>query len=205
MRQHNINDFNSINEVINFQKNFSTLRQQIISNHEQLIENEKITLEAEIFAGKGLWHNIQEKKKRMGKNYRPAQEGSKDRPTPEALKKAQADDYMNQNYEWDGETEFDQNEFLKLDPSLAQILEVDEEIDAPEEQLREYKSDFLEMIVGSINSVKNYAENILNKITEDAEKKAEEIKNIFIQFQNANIGSTPCHLKYIIGDNFIFL
>ena len=48
LRRHNINDFNSINEVINFQKNFSTLRQQIISKHEQLIENEKITLDAKI-------------------------------------------------------------------------------------------------------------------------------------------------------------
>ncbi len=48
LRRHNINDFNSINEVINFQKNFSTSRQQIISNHEQLIENEKVTLDAEI-------------------------------------------------------------------------------------------------------------------------------------------------------------
>jgi hypothetical protein len=48
LKRHNINDFNSLNEVINFQKNFSILRQQIISNHEQLIENEKITLDAEI-------------------------------------------------------------------------------------------------------------------------------------------------------------
>ncbi|HAO06228.1 MAG TPA: hypothetical protein DCQ50_04360 [Chryseobacterium sp.] len=48
LRRHNINDFNSINEVINFQKNFSTLRQQIISSHEQLIENEKIALNTEI-------------------------------------------------------------------------------------------------------------------------------------------------------------
>jgi hypothetical protein len=48
LRRHNINDFNSINEVINFQKNLSTLRQQIISNHEKLIENEKISLDAEI-------------------------------------------------------------------------------------------------------------------------------------------------------------
>ncbi len=48
LRLHNINDFNSLNEVINFQKSFSTLRQQIISNHEQLIENERITLDAEI-------------------------------------------------------------------------------------------------------------------------------------------------------------
>lgn len=48
LKRHSINDFNSLNEVINFQKNFSTLRQQIISNHEQLIENEKITLATEI-------------------------------------------------------------------------------------------------------------------------------------------------------------
>ena len=48
LKRHNINDFNSLNEVLNFQKNFSNLRQQIISNHEQLIEKEKITLAAEI-------------------------------------------------------------------------------------------------------------------------------------------------------------
>ena len=39
--------------------------------------------------GKGLWHNIREKKRRMGKNYRPAKPGDKDYPDPKALKKAQ--------------------------------------------------------------------------------------------------------------------
>jgi len=48
LQRHNINDFNSINEVLNFQKNFSALRQQIISNHEQLIEQEKTALVADI-------------------------------------------------------------------------------------------------------------------------------------------------------------
>jgi hypothetical protein len=48
LRQHNINDFNSLNEVINFQKSFSTLRQQIISNHEHLIEQEKVALVVDI-------------------------------------------------------------------------------------------------------------------------------------------------------------
>lgn len=38
---------------------------------------------------KGLWHNIREKKKREGKNYRPAKPGDKDRPDPKAYKKAQ--------------------------------------------------------------------------------------------------------------------
>ena len=48
LKRHSINDFISLNEVINFQKNFSTLRQQIISNNEQMIESEKITVAAEI-------------------------------------------------------------------------------------------------------------------------------------------------------------
>lgn len=48
LKRHNINEFNSLKEVINFQKNFSTLRQKIISNHEQMIKIEKVTLEAEI-------------------------------------------------------------------------------------------------------------------------------------------------------------
>ncbi len=36
-----------------------------------------------------LWENIRKKKLREGKNYKPAQPGDKDRPTPEALKRAQ--------------------------------------------------------------------------------------------------------------------
>ena len=120
---------------------------------------EEITLEAEVQAkGKGLWYNIQQKKKRMGKNYRPAQEGSPDRPSPEALKKAQAEEY-----EWDGETEFDQAELLKLDPTLAQAQEMPED---PEEELQEYKDDFYGMIVGSITAIKVNAESILNKLND---------------------------------------
>lgn len=38
---------------------------------------------------KGLWDNIREKKKREGKNYRPAKPGDKDYPDPKSLKKAQ--------------------------------------------------------------------------------------------------------------------
>ena len=122
---------------------------------------EEITLEAEVQAkGKGLWYNIQQKKKRMGKNYRPAPEGSKDRPSPEAIKKAQANDYLNEEYEWDGETEFDQNGLM-----TAELNNV-EEIDDPEEELQDYKEDFYEMIVGSINSIQTHAQNILNKLND---------------------------------------
>ena len=37
----------------------------------------------------GLWENIRKKREREGKKYRPAKPGDKDRPDPDAWKKAQ--------------------------------------------------------------------------------------------------------------------
>lgn len=45
---HGINEFNSLNELINFQRTVTTVKQQIISNHERLVEKEKIALAAEV-------------------------------------------------------------------------------------------------------------------------------------------------------------
>jgi hypothetical protein len=136
---------------------------------------EEITLEADIQAkNKGLWYNIQQKKKRMGKNYRPAPEGSKDRPTQEALKKAQASDYFNEEYEWDGETEFDQALFLE-DKSLAQV----EEVEDIEDEYEDYKEDFYEMIVGSINSIYQHSKNIIDKLNDPMVK--ENLTEPFLQ------------------------
>lgn len=42
----------------------------------------------------GLWENIRNKKKREGKNYRPAKPGDKDRPDQKAWKKAQGSEYQ---------------------------------------------------------------------------------------------------------------
>jgi hypothetical protein len=133
---------------------------------------EEITLEAEIQGkSKGLWYNIQQKKKRMGKNYRPAPKGSKDRPTQEALKKAQANDYLNEEYEWDGETEFDQIVFLE-DKSLAQVEEVEDEFE-------DYKEDFYGMIVGSINSIYQHSKNVMDKVNDPMVK--ENLTEPFLQ------------------------
>jgi hypothetical protein len=124
-------------------------------------KGEEITLEAEVQGkNKGLWYNIQQKKKRMGKNYTPAKPGSPDRPTPEALKKAQADDYMNEDYLWDGETEFDQQELMTAELNNA------EEMESPEEELQYYKEDFYEMIVGSINSIYQHSKNVIEKLND---------------------------------------
>lgn len=137
---------------------------------------EEIILEAEVQAkGKGLWYNIQQKKKRMGKNYRPAPEGSKNRPTQEALKKAQANDYFNEEYEWDGETEFDQIEILKIDQTLAQV----EEVEDIEDEFEDYKEDFYGMIVGSINSIYQHAKNVMDKVNDPMVK--ENLTEPFLQ------------------------
>ena len=137
-------------------------------------ENESL-LEVDIQAkSKGLWHNIQQKKKRMGKNYRPAPEGSKDRPTQEAIKKAQANDYLNEEYEWDGETEFDQVVFLE-DKSLAQV----EEVEDIEDEYEDYKEDFYGMIVGSINSIYQHSKNIIDKLNDPMVK--ENLTEPFLQ------------------------
>jgi len=134
---------------------------------------EEITLEIDVQAkSKGLWYNIQQKKKRMGKNYKPAKPGSKDRPTPEALKKAQAEDYSNEQYEWDGETEFDQNELLKMDQSLAQVEEA-------EDDFEDYKEDFYGMIVGSINSIYQHSKNVIEKLNDPMVK--ENLTEPFLQ------------------------
>jgi hypothetical protein len=137
---------------------------------------DEITFEMDVQAkNKGLWYNIQQKKKRMGKNYRPAKPGSKDRPTQEALKKAQGSDYENENYEWDGETEFDQIEILKIDQNLAQV----EEIEDPTDELEDYKEDFYGMIVGSINSIYQHAKNVMDKVNDPMVK--ENLTEPFLQ------------------------
>jgi hypothetical protein len=55
---------------------------------EEPVEETEETTEAKT----GLWENIRKKKKRMGKNYKPAKPGSKDRPSKKAWKKAQSAD-----------------------------------------------------------------------------------------------------------------
>jgi hypothetical protein len=135
---------------------------------------EEVNFEIDVQAkSKGLWYNIQQKKKRMGKNYKPAKPGSKDRPTPEALKKAQAEDYSNEQYEWDGETEFDQNELMTAD------LHNVEEMESPEEELQDYKEDFYGMIVGSINSIYQHSKNVIEKLNDPMVK--ENLTEPFLQ------------------------
>jgi hypothetical protein len=130
---------------------------------------EEITLEAEIQGkNKGLWYNIQQKKKRMGKNYRPAKPGSPDRPSKDAFKKAQADDYTNQDYNWDGETEFDQNQFTQEDPTLNEV-----------ETMDEHDMEALEMSESQLSAIADKAEQLLEAMTDP--EVADDILEPWIQ------------------------
>jgi hypothetical protein len=59
LHEHNVNEYKSLNDLINFQKNYSAARQQIISNHKLLVEQEKNALNYEIVQ---LEHSIKTKK-----------------------------------------------------------------------------------------------------------------------------------------------
>ena len=117
----------------------------------------------EVEAGKGLWHNIQKKKDRLGKNYKPAKPGDKDYPKQGALKKAQANEE-----EWDGITFWDGSELLKIWPDLSKAEEM---IESEESEMEEYKNEYLEMSVSSLNSIKTHAENILNALNNEKIKE----------------------------------
>lgn len=63
-----------------------------VTKGEEELEEEMLDLldESESKKSKpGLWENIRKKKKRMGKNYKPAKPGDKDRPDEKSWKKAQ--------------------------------------------------------------------------------------------------------------------
>lgn len=57
-------------------------------------EYEDFGEEVEEYDAASLWENIRKKKEREGKNYKPAKKGDKDRPDPEAWKKAQSAEYQ---------------------------------------------------------------------------------------------------------------
>jgi hypothetical protein len=48
LANNNIHEFKSLREVIDFQRSYTTLRQQLISHHEHLIEQEKNILNIDL-------------------------------------------------------------------------------------------------------------------------------------------------------------
>jgi len=102
----------------------------------------------------GLWENIRKKRERMGKKYKPARPGDPDRPDPEQWKKLTKGQ----------------------DSSIEEIEKMEEN---PEYELMEYKADFLEMILGSLNSIKKHVDAILENISNESVK--ENLTEPFLQ------------------------
>ena len=66
-----------------------------VPNEEDYEDFEEETVEWDVASERpGLWENIRKKKEREGKDYKPAKRGDKDRPDPEAWKKAQSSEYQ---------------------------------------------------------------------------------------------------------------
>jgi hypothetical protein len=121
--------------------------------------SEEVTMSLEAEAAKGLWYNIQKKKERMGKNYKPAKPGDKAYPEKEAWKKAQAE-------EWDGITFWDQAELLKIWPELAKADDI--AVDKDPEEMLFNSQEAAEMAVTIFSSGAEKMSQMIEAIKSDA-------------------------------------
>lgn len=72
------------------QQQIAIAEDYVLTTHNFVMFNEKEEEDMEAEAAKrGLWENIKRKKERLGKNYKPAKPGDKDRPSQKAWEKAQ--------------------------------------------------------------------------------------------------------------------
>lgn len=107
--------------------------------------SENVTVSLEADAGKGLWYNIQKKKERMGKNYKPAKPTDKAYPEEQALKKAQGEEE-----DWDGVTFWDKAELLKIWPELAKADNI--EVEEDEEEMILHTQEAVEITASIFNA-----------------------------------------------------
>jgi len=81
--------------------------------------------------------------------------------------------------EWDGKTIWAEEEILESYPELSNAPTEVEEPEEMEDEMEEYKNEYLEMSIGSLNSIKKHAENILNALND--EKIKENLTEPFLQ------------------------
>jgi len=130
-------------------------------------EEDSVLLEAEIISkNKGLWYNIQQKKKRMGKNYTPAKPGDEAYPDQNALKKAQAE-------EWDGESLSDQEEILRIWPDLSKAQEVEEMDEEMNDEMEQENEDASEMALSSFSATVDKLNQLIQNIKSNPEMASE--------------------------------
>lgn len=95
MSQNRINEFDDeyTNSTFGFTEEITDENFYIPTEADYIDFGEEEVEEWDISKAKpGLWENIRKKKEREGKKYKPAKRGDKDRPDPEAWKKAQSEE-----------------------------------------------------------------------------------------------------------------
>jgi hypothetical protein len=78
----------------------------------------------------GLWENIRRKKEREGKKYRPAKRGDKDRPDPEAWKRAQS--LWKETFAEYDEGDMQREQLMKMHQQLMEIESMLESVEFEE-------------------------------------------------------------------------
>ena len=118
--------------------------------------------EVEEVSADGLWDNIRKKKKREGKDYKPAKPGDKDRPSKEAWKKAQ-DKKSDAENDKDDKKEDKLTEKQKKLPEAIQksILDKKKKSKAEEKDFKPH--DMYDPETGKAYKAKSYEEHIKYK------------------------------------------
>lgn len=92
-----------------------------------------------------LWENIRKKRDRLGKKYKPAKPGDKDRPDPDSWKRAQA-----------GEGEMAKDQIKKMHKQLMQIVAKMEVMDI---ELEEWTTDMVSKAEIYIQNIFDFVES----------------------------------------------
>lgn len=130
------------------------------------------TEEWDVAAAKpGLWDNIRKKKDRLGKKYKPAKRGDKDRPDPESWKKAQS-----------GDSEMAIEQIMKMHDQLMEVVAKMQTMQIPVE-FQDWTKDMIskaEIYVQNVYDFVKYYEpgkyedEYTNKVDEPSEMETED-------------------------------
>ena len=111
----------------------------------EVSEYEDFGEDTEDIAASSLWENIRKKKDRLGKKYRPAKPGDKDRPDPKSWKRAQS-----------GEGEMAKDQIKKMHTQLMSIVSKMETMDI---ELEEWTTDMVSKAEIYIQNIFDFVES----------------------------------------------
>lgn len=127
----------------------------------------------------GLWENIRKKKQRLGKKYKPAKPGDKDRPDPKSWKKAQS--LLKKVLSEYKEGQMQREQLMKMHEQLMEIEEYLEGI-----QFEDWTKDMISKAEIYIQNIYDFIE--ANKIEkEDEEEEDDEEESQAVEYQGRKV------------------